>query len=247
MYNVGVMVTPYYNFENRSKAAIIAAAAIMLLTLPWFQDLIPHPFLYSAGVILLLIIVAGITPKSTTFVIAGIGFAVAFVLTAFFEYQSVTTYPGKHFSLFFVNQILAACFAVALYFYVRSLVGIFVERFGIRVEEAAESDGGKDETLKSQLLRPFSENNSHDIEDFQHLELSLVTLQKKVEESIARQNEALEEFMLAELDLKEEQRIANNQLSAELEDIRGRLQQLRTNKRVRVKRVKRKVTGLAVS
>lgn len=111
------------------RTLFLAAAVIMLLTLPFLDPRLPVPVSLSILAILIIGIIAGVTnpvKKSTAIVNTGIS---AIALTVF-EYYAVKTYLAASFSnlMFFVNQILALIFLFAIYYSTKTLRAMLLEK-----------------------------------------------------------------------------------------------------------------------
>lgn len=115
---------PHY-YGDLVRKLFISAAIIMLVTLPFFQKFIFAPTYVSAGVILIVALVAGLTsPKRKEIVLFDT--LVALIGTVIFEYHAVVAYslPDAKF-FFFTSQLLALIFLLALYFTTKTLRGHF--------------------------------------------------------------------------------------------------------------------------
>lgn len=109
----GRFLAHYYGTIVRQLFLI--GGILMLLTLPFFQNLLPVPSFISVLAILLIGIAAGFTsPRNAFVMILNLGISlVAFVA---FEYRAVVTYSIPLEPLFLANQFLAAVFFFALYY-----------------------------------------------------------------------------------------------------------------------------------
>ena len=110
----------YYGDTVRSL--LIGAGVIMIVTLPFFTNLVPKPLFISTLAVLLLILLSGfISPiHKNLLIISVIVSALAFLA---FEYYSIeaSQIGGVKSPFFIVNQILALMFLSASYFGTKSV------------------------------------------------------------------------------------------------------------------------------
>ncbi len=100
----------------------MTAAVVMMLSIPYFSDLIPKPAFFSILAVLLLVLLSGyMSPKHKavimlTVIVSAIGFLA-------FEYYAVNAAQTSGLkNLFFaVNQFLAIIFLFAAYFGTKSI------------------------------------------------------------------------------------------------------------------------------
>lgn len=111
--------THYYGDKVRSL--FITAGVVMILTLPFFTNLIPEPFFFSIFAVLLLILLSGlISPRYKGLVaISMLVSAGAFLV---FEYYAISASQslGIKSPFFLINQFLAFIFLFATYFGTKS-------------------------------------------------------------------------------------------------------------------------------
>lgn len=103
-------------------------ALIMIIALPFVNDLLPVPFFVSLFGVLGFALVAGITnPRQRWVGMLDLLFSAGAFLT--FEYFALDAYLRFHFErpLFLINQLLAIVFFVALYFASKTARGFFVD------------------------------------------------------------------------------------------------------------------------
>ena len=122
------LLTKHY-YGDVVRFLFLAAAVIMLVTLPFLNPNLPVPLIFSILIILSIGLVAGVTnplQKSTSFITTGIS-AIALIV---FEYYAVTTYINTSYTniLFIVNQILALIFLFALYYSTKTLRAKLIEK-----------------------------------------------------------------------------------------------------------------------
>lgn len=105
------------------RILFVTAGLIMLITLPFFGNLIPVPYFASIIIILTIAILAGLTNPVQKW-IAMIDTGVSVVAFVGFEYYAIQAFSQKSDFLFFsINQVLAIIFFVALYYSTKTLRG----------------------------------------------------------------------------------------------------------------------------
>ena len=120
-------LTRHY-YGDLVRVLFMAAAIIMIVTLPFLTSDLPVSFLISIFAILVIGILAGVTnPLQKWTTIMDTIIAVLGLLA--FEYFAVNTYLEKSYSnLFFLtNQILALIFLFALYYSTKTLRAMFLK------------------------------------------------------------------------------------------------------------------------
>ena len=116
-------------YGDTIRALFLIGAVFMLIALPFTTPLIPFPIYFSIAVVLVLGFLAGITNPLLPFisflnVLASILGAIAFEYTAI---QSLSAQSALAFIFFFINQILALVFFIALYYSVKTLRGTLIK------------------------------------------------------------------------------------------------------------------------
>lgn len=111
------------------RKLFLAGAIVMLLTLPSLNPLLPVPAFVSVLAILTIGFIAGLTnpkQKSVT-AINTIAAAIAFVV---FEYYAIDSIRLMNLNpeLFWVNQLLAVNFFIAMYYSSKTLRGMMLNR-----------------------------------------------------------------------------------------------------------------------
>lgn len=108
------------------RVCFFASAALMLLGLPYFQDLIPLPISLSMGAIVMLIFLAGLTNPEQVWLIF-LDTMASLLGVVIFEYFAVTNFSVQ--SVFFwINQFLALLFLIAFYFSTKTLRGFYLRK-----------------------------------------------------------------------------------------------------------------------
>jgi hypothetical protein len=118
------LLVPHYHGETVRKF-FLAGAIIMLLTLPFFNDLLPVPLFISIPSILVFGVGAGlINPKYISVALLNLAIAAGALLV--FEYFAVVNYHGEGimYTLFWIDQFLALNFLVAFYYSVKTVRGM---------------------------------------------------------------------------------------------------------------------------
>lgn len=118
---------PHY-YGDLVRFFFLLAAVIMIVTLPFVNNLLPVPVLASIFVILLLSIIAGLTSPSQKWT-AVLNSVVAISGFVAYEYYAVNTYLSAASSnlLFVTNQTLAITFLLASYFATKTLRSFFLK------------------------------------------------------------------------------------------------------------------------
>lgn len=105
---------PRHYYGDEVRRLFIVAGGIMLLTLTFFNHLLPVSVFMSVLIVLVVGIVAGLSnPKKLWVMILNVGISlVSFVI---FEYHAATAYADFSEPLFWIDQSLALIFFIALY------------------------------------------------------------------------------------------------------------------------------------
>ncbi len=131
-------LTHYYG--DTIRKLFIAAAVLMLISLPFFQNLIPFPVFASLLGVLVIVLGAGfIAPKNRWLVVINLIISATAMLT--FEYYAISAYLESHIGFFVANQILAIIFLAASYYGAKTVRGIFSEHY---IVEEHENDPGEE-------------------------------------------------------------------------------------------------------
>lgn len=116
------MPTRHY-YGDLARILFICGGLIMLTTLPILGNIVPVPYFVSIILILVLSVLAGVTNPVQKWINL-VNVFVSVVAFVVFEYYSVDAYTHtKGFFFFFVNQVLAIIFFVALYYCTKTLRG----------------------------------------------------------------------------------------------------------------------------
>ena len=119
----------YHYYGDDVRKIFVGSGIVMLLTLPFFNNLLPVHAFVSIFTILVVSIAAGLTnPRKTWTATANVAASVLGLAT--FEYYAVdaaSRYGGES-SLFLVNQFLALAFFVALYLSTKTLRGMWLKK-----------------------------------------------------------------------------------------------------------------------
>lgn len=114
---------PYHYYGDLIRKFFMAAAAVMVVGLPFISSYISMPLFISVLAILVLGILAGLTsPRhiwvtAANAVISVIGFVV-------FEYYAVQFYYDRHAYFFAINQALSLLFLVSTYYATKTWRGL---------------------------------------------------------------------------------------------------------------------------
>ena len=124
----GFVVVEHYYGDIIRKLFFIGSITI-LVTFPFFYNLLTYNRVLIFGGAILLILLAGLTsPKQRLVMLSNA--VISFLAITFFEYYSVQFYLTDSesflkFLLFIVNYFLAVNFLFAFYFSVKTLRGMF--------------------------------------------------------------------------------------------------------------------------
>lgn len=107
-------------YGNVVRRLFLAGGIIMLLSLAIYKHLLPMPTFFSVFIILVIGVVAGLTNPLKTWATT-LNVVVSAVSFVVFEYHAVTYYENVRDPLFFITQLLALIFFVALYYSTKTL------------------------------------------------------------------------------------------------------------------------------
>lgn len=117
--------TLMHYYGNLVRKLFIIAAVLMLIFLPVYNDKIPFPYSFSIFTIVFLGIVAGVTNPLQKWVII-LNTAISAGGVAIFEYMAIN--KAVLLTVFFwMNQLLALLFLVALYFSTKTFRGMVLK------------------------------------------------------------------------------------------------------------------------
>lgn len=121
------LFTKHY-YGDVVRFLFLLAAAIMLISLPFLNNNLPVPLIFSITTILSIGVLAGFTnPLQRTTAIINTGVSAISLVT--FEYYAVNYYLDFSLSeMFVVNQILAFIFLFALYYSTKTLRAMLVQK-----------------------------------------------------------------------------------------------------------------------
>ena len=108
----------FHYYGDIVRRLFMAAALIMLIGLPIFNDRLPAPLFESITAVIALGLFAGLTsPAKISMSIIDTAICIAGIFI--FEYYAVQ-WPSVYDMLFWFNQVLALVFFAALYYSVKS-------------------------------------------------------------------------------------------------------------------------------
>ncbi len=129
VFRKGKLTEHYYG--DIIRALFIIGAVVMLIMLPFSSSMLPIPVSISILIILVLVFLAGFTNPTQEFinylnVLASAAGAISFEYAA----ASVNFSSARPltFVFFIINQVLAIVFFLALYYSVKTLRGIWVDK-----------------------------------------------------------------------------------------------------------------------
>ncbi|MBI2011379.1 hypothetical protein HYS91_01290 [Candidatus Daviesbacteria bacterium] len=117
---------PHYH-GDKVRILFIIAGIIMILGLPFFQELIHLPLYSSFLGILALGFIAGLTNPRQMWV-ALLDTCISIAALVIFEYYAIHSFNQESLIFFWTNQILALLFFAALYFSTKTLRGFFFRK-----------------------------------------------------------------------------------------------------------------------
>ncbi|OGC80795.1 hypothetical protein A2943_02865 [Candidatus Adlerbacteria bacterium RIFCSPLOWO2_01_FULL_51_16] len=134
---------PHY-YGDYVRQCFIAAAAISLLTIPMWGDLLPFGTLVQVGSAVVLVLLAGLTNPHGRVVLfldataAGLGLI-------FIEAAAINFYQTQSFMLFAAREAVALLLLLAFYFSVKTVRAMSMRQVGhpFRVGEFDEKDNEK--------------------------------------------------------------------------------------------------------
>ncbi len=119
-------------YGDTVRAIFLIAGVMMLVTFPFFSNLVPTPLWVSISVMVLLVVFGGlINPVQRWILVVNsfipiIGFAL-FEYQAAYGYLHLTPLESRGPAFFWSNQLLALLFFVAIYLSIKTVRGRFVE------------------------------------------------------------------------------------------------------------------------
>lgn len=120
----------YYGFAVRRLFLFIGL--VMLITFPFFSDIIPVPIYVSIGLMVLLAVLGGLlNPAQKWLLIANsilpiVGFVVFEYETAF-AYVNLSAGDPRNLAIFWINQGISLLFFIALYLAIKTVRGKFIK------------------------------------------------------------------------------------------------------------------------
>ncbi|MDO8466816.1 MAG: hypothetical protein Q7S83_01610 [bacterium] len=119
----------YHYYGDDVRKIFVGSGVVMLLTLPFFNNLLPVNAFVSIFTILVVSIAAGLTNPRKSWT-AALNMGASILGLATFEYYAVdaaSRYGGES-ALFLVNQFLALAFFLALYLSTKTLRGMWLSK-----------------------------------------------------------------------------------------------------------------------
>lgn len=114
------------------RRLLVLGGIIMILTLPFFKDLLPVPLFISIAAIVIIGVVPGLMNPRIRWV-SMVNFCISLIGLVCFEYFAVDSFTkdGEFYkSMFFwTNQALALIFFIAIYFGTKTLRGFYINKF----------------------------------------------------------------------------------------------------------------------
>ncbi|MBI1833548.1 MAG: hypothetical protein HYR90_01855 [Candidatus Andersenbacteria bacterium] len=126
-------------YGDTVRRLFVAAGIVILVALPFFNDVLPVPTFISLLALLVVNIVAGLTNPMQRWIMF-FDVIVSILALLSFEYHAISRYNDIPLALFATDQLLTIIFFFALYYSVKSLRGLMVSDLMIkqRKREAQE-------------------------------------------------------------------------------------------------------------
>ena len=121
------------NYSRKITRVFILSGAIMLITFPFFSELIPLSPEISIFAIIFLAVLGGLVGPKQKWVVF-LNAVVPVIALGVFEYYAVYTYINltpempKHVMFFWINQVLALTFFFATYLSVKMARDLFSQK-----------------------------------------------------------------------------------------------------------------------
>jgi hypothetical protein len=115
-------------YGDKVRTLLISAAVIMVLTMPFFSELIPKPTFFSILAALIVIILSGlISPRQKIIVLLSLLVSAGGFLA--FQYYALGAYQTLGFksAFFLINELLALLYLISTYFATKSVRGLTAE------------------------------------------------------------------------------------------------------------------------
>lgn len=128
---MGELIRKHY-YGHAIRGIFLAVGVAMLVTFPFFSDMIPVPLWLSIAIMVLLAIFGGLinpVQKKLLLVTAFLpilGFIV-FEYEAVWAYLNVAAEEPRRAAFFWVNQVISLLFFIALYLSVKTVRGKYVK------------------------------------------------------------------------------------------------------------------------
>ncbi|TSC82550.1 MAG: Uncharacterized protein G01um101419_556 [Parcubacteria group bacterium Gr01-1014_19] len=106
----------YHYYGDDIRKIFVGVGVVMLLALPFFNNILPVPAFISIISILVISLAAGLTNprKQWTAIINTIASVIGLAVFEYYAVDAATRYSESS-ALFFVNQVIALAFFLALY------------------------------------------------------------------------------------------------------------------------------------
>ncbi len=129
LYIMELLEKPLHYHGDAVRRLFIAAAVIMLVSLPFYYSLVSVPLVLSVTSALVVVFLAGLeNPRQRWVIIANT--IVSLLGAAVFEYAAVeymSAVVSWRDPFFWINEVIAVIFVVALYYSSKSMRGILLK------------------------------------------------------------------------------------------------------------------------
>jgi hypothetical protein len=129
MNGLNYEIKPAHYYGDVVRILFLAAALVMLITLPAIKDYLNIPAMFSVLVIMILSFVAGLTNPKQIWE-AAVNAAISVI--GFLVFESYALWAYQHYSatdkFFITNLILGFVFLFAIYFSTKTLRGLWLDK-----------------------------------------------------------------------------------------------------------------------
>lgn len=150
------MVKSHY-YGDTVRQLFVVAGLLMLASGPFFRSALPVPAFVSVLAVLLVGLAAGLINPRQLWTI-GLNTVVALVGFVVFEYYALMAYGGVSILFFWVNQILALIFFIALYLSTKTLRSKCLPDRRVQLERRLNRPPGPDPIKPSELKEEKIDN-----------------------------------------------------------------------------------------
>ncbi|OGY35205.1 MAG: hypothetical protein A3D99_00850 [Candidatus Andersenbacteria bacterium RIFCSPHIGHO2_12_FULL_45_11] len=126
-------------YGDTVRKLFVVSGIIMLASLPFFNTYLPVPAYISLFAVVVIALVSGFTNPMQRWATM-LDILVSLIACVTFEYSSVVGYGIIPPALFWINQLLALLFFIALYYSTKSYRGILVGDYNTKQRRRIEKE-----------------------------------------------------------------------------------------------------------